>query len=57
MTRAPGFYWVKRRSGKWTVAEYALDDDGGYWMIPGSDMGWDDDDFREIDERRIERPA
>lgn len=55
MTRADGFYWVQTKYGDWTIARFSHGDDCAYWEVPGKDWGHDDDDFRDIDERRIER--
>ena len=53
MKRKNGFYWVKIYSGKsnwrWVVTEF----EGNYWFFQG--CRYDDENFQEIDERRIER--
>lgn len=57
MKRRLGFYWVKYL-GSWTICEF----DGGrglgltmdyWWMMPGSEAKWDDNDFDEIEETPI----
>jgi hypothetical protein len=50
--RAAGFYWV-RSGDKWSVAEYLVTPEE--WAFPGSELERLDDEFDEIDERRIER--
>lgn len=63
MAREPGFYWVKFE-GRWQVAEYTeyrsffnpLNFSYG-WDIVSSDREFKDDDFEEIDERKINREA
>lgn len=61
-TRQPGHYWVRFHvddPDKWQVAkwseEFAGEDEA--WLIIGGDFLYSDDDFAEIDERRIERDA
>jgi hypothetical protein len=49
MNREPGFYWVKWNN--WLIAEYI----DNKWQITGWEDDYTDDDWNEIDERRIER--
>ena len=51
MGRQEGFYWVRLSDWEWEVAQW-LD---GSWWTAGSDSHYQDSDFAEIDERRIER--
>lgn len=50
--RENGYYWVKLRSGGWTVALYAPEFDE--WFLLDSEGIFITHDFSEIDERRIE---
>ena len=50
--RQPGYYWVKYNQF-WKVAEYSQTADR--WILAGIGQWYRDDDFREIDENRIER--
>lgn len=50
--RQPGFYWLRSKE-RWSVGRYHGEDG---WTIIGHDgYGFEDSDFEEIDERRIER--
>lgn len=55
MKREPGYYWVKD-DGEWEIAKW-------FEWYPGKcewdyfDRSRNDEDFEEIDERRIERPT
>lgn len=49
MNRLPGHYWCKYK-GEWTVAYWS-----SCWELPGLYTSKEDEDFSEIDERRIER--
>lgn len=51
--RQPGFYWVRVRKGKWVIAEW--DSIVREWSCIGLAVLFRDDDFQEIDERRVER--
>lgn len=56
MSREPGFYWVRMEDTpeEWKIARYDKGHD--LWMVFDCDwMVLDDDQFIEIDERRIER--
>ena len=54
-TRAEGHYWV-RQSNAWEVAHYDPKAAGkGWWTLLGETERYQDSDFTEIDERRIER--
>lgn len=48
--REEGFYWVKDDE-QWIIAEW----DGGIWYTHGNDYEFQDSDFQEIDERKIQR--
>ena len=53
--REKGFYWIIINDGNergWEVAEY-IDENG--WMILGVLDTYEDSDFTEIDETKIER--
>lgn len=50
MERERGYYWIKH-SGHWTVADYCGHPFG--WFVIGSDENRDDEDFDEIDERKL----
>lgn len=52
--RAPGFYWVNGGE-EWEVAEWSICPRGGAWFVTGWDLPADDDNWKQIDERRIER--
>lgn len=52
MKRSTGFYWVKTQDG-WTIGEYF--DDG--WNLFEDSLVYIDENFDEIDERKIERNA
>lgn len=49
--RQPGYYWLRSKN-KWSVGEWRKDET---WWIISSDGWFEDSDFDEIDERRIER--
>lgn len=50
--RESGFYWVRDDDeSDWYVAEYYH----VKWLVCGVDLTYQDKDFSEIDERRIER--
>lgn len=57
-TRKPGFYRVVDRLGRETIAQWVIAEDGGsnFWSRPQV-SGVFDYDFREIDERPINRTA
>ena len=46
MKRKNGFYRVKNRWGRWEAAEWISE--FGWWNLCGSELGWYDDDFKEI---------
>ena len=48
--REPGFYWV-RGGGTWVVAQWS----GYSWWVTTTDCLTYDNDWDEIDERRITR--
>lgn len=50
--RQSGYYWVKY-NGEWEVAEYF--ESWNNWNQCGVLQDYEDSDFEEIDERRIER--
>jgi hypothetical protein len=54
MAREPGFYWVKPDADlDWgIVAGYGTD---GQWRMIGSELIFPEEEFAEIDERRIQR--
>lgn len=55
MQRANGFYWV-RYDDEWEIAKWEKSWRDEYqWALAGSELYRDDEDFQEIDERRIER--
>lgn len=55
MKREDGYYWVKHLNG-WVVAYYILSFDGyGRWFLMGDEWSLGDNDFEEIDEKKIER--
>ena len=58
MSRESGFYWVKFVD-EWIVAEYRLPKYVQsllpWWEMTGNEESYEDEDFIEIDERRIER--
>jgi len=50
--RKPGFYWVYRPAFRdWEVAEWT----GLVWLETGHKHMFSEDEYSEIDERRIER--
>lgn len=49
--REPGYYWVKLIS--WVVAHYSPEADR--WVLPGNQKWFNDSNFQEIDENRIQR--
>lgn len=51
-TRATGWYWVNF-SGRWELAQYVSEMQ--YWALVADEKRFVDEDFYEIDERRIER--
>jgi hypothetical protein len=54
--REPGYYWVKSDLGNWKIGEYYTDKDGNQiWLFIYNSIVFEDEDFIEIDERRIER--
>lgn len=53
--RKQGYYWIKRAGKKkWQIAFW--DREYRAWYLPGSGIGFIDDEMFEIDERKIERP-
>lgn len=52
MERASGFYWVRLEDG-WVIAQY--DSEIKSWFRTGMDYYLIDEEFFEIDERRLER--
>jgi hypothetical protein len=55
--RENGFYWVYR-NGNWVVAEWSVMNRAykvGYWLLPGSDIEYEDEDFKDIEETPIKR--
>lgn len=48
--REEGFYWVKITCNDWDIAQWV----NGYWAVFGSMNSFDDDDFVEINETKIE---
>ena len=48
--REPGYYWLRSKD-KWSIGEWKR----GEWWIISHDGWFEDSDFDEIDERRIER--
>lgn len=50
--REDGFYWVRYKALGWIVAEQLL----GVWSFKRRTYDYTDEDFDEIDERRIVRP-
>lgn len=50
--REDGFYWVSF-GDEWDIAEYSQK--LNKWFEIGCDTLWTDDDFEQIDERRIVR--
>lgn len=60
MKRELGFYWVLFYSGKWCVAEWAIDvlrPHEGFWLVPGCREGFSDDKiFFRIVEKNIINP-
>lgn len=62
MKRENGFYWVKwnwEKGPEWEIAEYFPGRIGipGTWYRTGDDVGFDDEDFFEINETRLIPPA
>ena len=54
--RQEGYYWVKDKHEGWIIAEWCdLFKDGHYCFHFGNGHRYDDSDFEEIDEKRIER--
>lgn len=52
--RVPGFYWVRRKIDgvEWVVARWVA---WRGWLTAGWHGVYQDSDFAEVDERRIER--
>jgi len=53
-SRAKGYYWVYWVD-KWYIGEYTDHFDTLEWYLTGMEMPFDDSDFEEIDETKIER--
>jgi hypothetical protein len=51
MKRENGYYFVKDQDGEWSIAEW----NGGRWYCCGIDYTFDDEEWTEIDERRVVR--
>lgn len=57
MNRESGYYWVKTKSC-WKIAYWsdAKDIYPGYWSLAGRISSFQNEDFKEINEQRIEEP-
>lgn len=53
MTRETGYYWVVF-NGDWTIGYYDADDKD--WYLFADDQPWKEEDFVEIDERKLTHP-
>lgn len=54
--RELGFYWVKSKRLDWEIAKWEKSWRGyEQWAVCGGELYLDDEDFDEIDERKIER--
>jgi hypothetical protein len=50
--RKDGFYWVEGKHGVgWKIAEWSFDN----WYLSGIETPFEDTDFQNIDEKRLER--
>lgn len=52
MKRQDGFYWVEINN-EWIIAQYYESDN--IWFVAGNDCEYDNENFGQIDEQRIER--
>lgn len=50
--RESGFYWIKD-GHEWVIGEW--DADRSRWTLTGTSEGFNDEEFDEIDERKIVR--
>ena len=51
--RQPGYYWVKY-GNEWTIGQFGYYN-SDTWTLTMSDVTFKDEEFDEIDERRIDR--
>lgn len=51
--REQGYYWVKTEHGTWHIAHWNTDFGKYYWTVCWHKFGMYDQDFTEIDERKI----
>jgi len=57
MEREEGYYWV-RNGKKWHISYWYINEfnhEFNAWLNPGSEIDYYDDDYDEIDEKKIVR--